>query len=170
MAYSETQKIRQTWLWLMTIAAALVSILPIAYEMYQQAVDYGSPFADESLNISVVVVVVIFIALLGLLYVCKLELRIDSDGLNYRFYPFMIKYRHIAPGEILNWQVRKYSPLKEYGGWGIRYSTSRGWAYNVSGNMGLQLELVNGKRILFGTRKPDEINRAMEEFVKTHIV
>jgi hypothetical protein len=170
MAFMETQKIRQTWLWLVTIAAALLSVLPIAYEMYQQATDTGSPFADESLNISVLVILAIFIALLSLLYASRLESRIGSDGLNYRFYPFMIKFRRIAPEEITSWQVRKYSPLKEYGGWGIRYSTSRGWAYNVSGNMGLQLELVNGKRILFGTQKPEEISQAMEEFAKSRMV
>jgi hypothetical protein len=34
-------------------------------------------------------------------------------------------------------------------------------AYNVSGNRGLQLELTNGKKILLGTQRPEEIAQAL---------
>jgi hypothetical protein len=54
-------------------------------------------------------------------------------------------------------EVRKYSPIKEYGGWGFRYGFKNGKAYNISGNMGLQLILKNGDRILIGTQKPEEL-------------
>ncbi|MES2389410.1 MAG: hypothetical protein V4543_15515, partial [Bacteroidota bacterium] len=59
--------------------------------------------------------------------------------------------------------IRTYSPMGEYGGWGIRYGINKGWLYNVSGNMGLQLELLDGKKVLIGTRKPDEIIAALRK-------
>ena len=60
--------------------------------------------------------------------------------------------------------VRKYSPLADYGGWGLRFSMSgQGKAYNVSGNVGLQLEFSNGKKLLIGTRKPDELSSVLNE-------
>ncbi len=43
---------------------------------------------------------------------------------------------------------------------GIRYGP-KGTAYNVSGKIGLQLELKNGKKILIGTRKPEEIENLL---------
>jgi len=60
--------------------------------------------------------------------------------------------------------VRKYSPIGEYGGWGYRVAGKRsGVAYNISGNMGIQIELKNGKKILLGTRKPEEAKEALRK-------
>ena len=55
--------------------------------------------------------------------------------------------RRVALTEIVTAQPRKSNPLREFGGVGLRW-TPRGWAYLVSGNMGVQLELAAGKRIL----------------------
>jgi hypothetical protein len=57
-------------------------------------------------------------------------------------------------------EVITYSPLRDYGGWGIRYG-SKGKAYNVSGNRGVRLELSNGKRLLFGSQRPEELSEAV---------
>jgi hypothetical protein len=58
--------------------------------------------------------------------------------------------------------VREYSPLGEYGGWGIRYTISgAGKAYNISGKIGLQLEFTTGKKVLIGTHKGEEIKEIL---------
>ena len=59
--------------------------------------------------------------------------------------------------------VRIYSPLSEYGGWGIR-NGHNGKAYNTSGDWGLQLVFKNGARILLGTQEPDKVKIAINEF------
>jgi hypothetical protein len=65
---------------------------------------------------------------------------------------------------IVRWEARTYRPILEYGGWGIRYSPfAKGWAYNVSGNQGVQLELASGKRILIGPQRAEELARAVGE-------
>nr|MBP6978828.1 hypothetical protein [Lentimicrobiaceae bacterium] len=57
-----------------------------------------------------------------------------------------------------------YSTIGEYGGWGYRMGGKKaGVAYNISGNMGLQLELKNGKKILLGTKKPVEMEEALKK-------
>ena len=63
----------------------------------------------------------------------------------------------------MRWEARTYRPILEYGGWGIRYTMGRGWAYNVSGNQGVQLELASGKRILIGSQRAEELARAIGE-------
>ncbi|SDL02555.1 hypothetical protein SAMN04487898_11451 [Pedobacter sp. ok626] len=73
-----------------------------------------------------------------------------------------LAYKHYSWDVIDKYYIRTYSPLGEYGGWGIRYSMSgQGMAYNVSGNKGLQLELNNGKKILIGTNNPTELEAAL---------
>ena len=64
----------------------------------------------------------------------------------------------------MRWEARTYRPLLEYGGWGIRYAPfGKGWAYNVHGSQGVQLELTNGKRILIGSQRAEELARAIGE-------
>jgi len=91
----------------------------------------------------------------------KLHTRIDDDGVNYRMNPFHWKERTIPWEEIDQVNVRKYSPLREYGGWGIRVGLY-GSAYNVKGNQEIQIVRKNGKRILLGTQKSDEAARQFE--------
>jgi hypothetical protein len=48
--------------------------------------------------------------------------------------------------------VRKYKPLLEYGGYGIRgFGNNR--ALNIAGKTGLQLIFKDGRKLLIGTQK-----------------
>ena len=68
---------------------------------------------------------------------------------------------------ITEYGVRKYNPIGEYGGWGIKgRGFGKGRAYNVKGNMGLQLRLQDNKKILFGTQRPDALQAAMDKMMK----
>ncbi|MHC4338483.1 MAG: hypothetical protein ACYSTG_11155 [Planctomycetota bacterium] len=64
--------------------------------------------------------------------------------------------------------ARTYKPIREYGGWGIRYSFRKGIgrAYNMSGNKGVQLVFKNGKKLLIGSQKPDELAQAINSIMK----
>ena len=57
---------------------------------------------------------------------------------------------------IKSYEIRKYRPIREYGGWGIRFNR-HGKAYTVKGTLGLQMELTNGEKILIGTENPDKL-------------
>ena len=63
--------------------------------------------------------------------------------------------------DIRSVEARTYSPLKEYGGWGIR-----GWgqkkAYNVMGNEGVELKLSNSQQIMIGSQKAQELALALK--------
>lgn len=64
--------------------------------------------------------------------------------------------------------VRSYNPIGEYGGWGIRggklWSKSKGKAINVSGDIGIQLELKNGDKLLIGTQKKEEARSVLATY------
>lgn len=109
----------------------------------------------------------LFAILLGLLpavlvFTMRLETRIDREGIHYRFFPVHRKQRTILWDQVETITVREYSPIREYGGWGIRISPRNGLALNVGGRMGIQLELTNGKRILLGTQKAEEAARIIK--------
>ena len=61
--------------------------------------------------------------------------------------------------------VRQYSPLREYGCWGIRFGLN-GKAYNVKGNKGIQVKLKSGKKILFGTQNEIEVKDVIQLYFK----
>jgi hypothetical protein len=57
---------------------------------------------------------------------------------------------------------RAYSPINEYGGWGIR-TGARGKAFNMRGNEGVQLVLRSGQRVLIGSQRPEELAAAIHK-------
>ncbi|MFN5224364.1 MAG: hypothetical protein ACK5DJ_09275 [Bacteroidota bacterium] len=99
----------------------------------------------------------------ALLLFSKLETTISHDEIQYRLFPFQWNMRKISREQIADVFVRKYSPLFEYGGWGLRWSLN-GKAVNVRGNMGIQLVLKNGSRILIGTSNPEAAKIALDGF------
>ena len=66
--------------------------------------------------------------------------------------------------EVKDWEVRRYGPIAEFGGWGVRFS-GNGTAYNVRGNIGLDMEISSGKKLLIGTQKGEEIKRLLRSTI-----
>jgi len=55
-----------------------------------------------------------------------------------------------------------YRPIRDYGGWGIRYSfTKRSWAYNITGNKGVEIKFKGGRKLLIGSQRADELAAAI---------
>jgi hypothetical protein len=90
----------------------------------------------------------------------RLETVIDRKGCSVRYIPLLWKFRTISWDNVEKAYVRKYNPVTEFGGWGIK-SLRNSKAYNLYGNTGLQLELKNGKKILVGTQSPEEIEEIL---------
>lgn len=100
-------------------------------------------------------------------FIIKLETEVRSDGLYVRFYPIHIRYKRFTADNLQQYYTRRYRPILEYGGWGIRYSfTKKGKAYNISGDKGVQLVLKNGRKLLIGSQRPDELVAAIDQMLK----
>jgi len=57
---------------------------------------------------------------------------------------------------------RTYDPLREFGGWGIRFGAG-GRAFNMRGNQGVQLVLRSGQRVLVGSERAEELAEVIHE-------
>jgi hypothetical protein len=68
--------------------------------------------------------------------------------------------RRIATADIVSSEAVTYSPLAEYGGWGIKWGRG-GAALNARGNRGVRLTLRDGRRVLVGSQRPEELAEAL---------
>lgn len=95
-----------------------------------------------------------------------LDTEITEDEIRLQYPPFINKPKIISYSDIKSIQVRRYDPIGEYGGWGLRYGWTNGKknrAYNIKGDMGLQLVLGDDMRILIGTQKANELRMLIKE-------
>lgn len=124
------------------------------------------------LNMWITLMVMSVNSLLALIFIfSKMKTKYDMMGIDISFYPFMLKPRHIPWSDVSQAYIRKYSPLGEFGGWGLRYGgKKKGRAYNTRGNMGIQLIMQDGKKILIGTQKEDELLRYLDSLIGRGIV
>ena len=147
--FEESQGFNQWWIWTILSGAMGVSIY-INIQTIKIA-DSLFDWTNFSSMIPVFIIPVVF-------YFLKLKTRVEYDGIYVRFIPFHLKDIFIAWDQLEECYIRTYSPLGEYGGWGIKYGLGgAGKVYNVSGNQGLQLVFKDGARLLIGTKKPQEL-------------
>jgi hypothetical protein len=166
--FRETQRYSQGWNLIMILITHVSMLILFFYALYQQMVK-GIPFGDKPAPNWVLILLTIALAvvLCGLLLM-KLEVWIDQDGIHYQFFPVILKKKLIRRLEIQQYEIRKYNAIVDYGGRGVRWGVGRKWgkAFIVSGNTGLQLYLINGKKVLFGTERTQAIIYAMDEMMK----
>jgi hypothetical protein len=144
--YYEKQKFNQWWI-------KLSIFIPFIIVFW--GVITGKTQGDNGTSMLIAAVVLGFVAVL--FYFTNLETRIDNEGITMRFFPFQRVYYYVRWSEIEKAEVRTYKPIREYGGWGLRYSFKNGKAYNVAGTVGLQLQLKSGKKFLIGTQNEKEL-------------
>lgn len=176
--YKEVQKFGSVPLYFSMGLIYLSALGFFLYAFINEFVFHGNDIeghmSADGLIMSAILVFVIILASSYLLFGSKLITEISADSINYKFPPFIKKNKIIEKESISSWEIRKYKPIKEYGGWGIKLSpkkkglyvkrvTAQNFAVNVKGNIGLQLVLKNGERLLIGTQRRDAIKRAMKK-------
>jgi hypothetical protein len=95
----------------------------------------------------------------------KLIMQIRTDGIYVSFPPLRNFYTIYYWENIDKLFIREYNPIGEYGGWGIK-GRGNNLAYNVSGNIGIQLVLINDSKLLIGTNQPEEIANVLTRLGK----
>jgi Family of unknown function (DUF6141) len=162
--FKEVQGFKIWWAWL---ALFTMNVL-FMYAIVQQVI-LRRPFGSKPAPDFVLVIVELFFLLfLIFLISIKLKTRITDTGIYYRFFPFQFKETAIEWHELKDAYIRQYNSFHEYGGWGIRYGSAKtGKAINTSAssNKGLQLQFNDGKLLLIGTGKPDEIQMIIDPVI-----
>ena len=164
--FREEQQFRQPLLWVLLLIATVGVTALFAHGMYTQLYleqPWGDrPMSDTALVITSAISILATGGFSLLFYKLKLITEINTDGIHVQFFPLVNKI--ISFDSIKSCSARTYMPIREYGGWGIRFGKN-GKAYNVSGNRGVQLELTSGKTLLIGSQQSDTLAAAINKHI-----
>lgn len=146
--FEENQRFNQWWLWLGMLALVGIFI----YQRY--------PF---EINQEFLIPFIVLALVIAFLFSIKLSTKIDEHGIHVKMFPFHLKTVTYTWGELYSVDVVEYSPISEYGGWGLRISR-KGKAFSVKGNKGIKLQTADGKNRMIGTQKFDEAKIVIEQY------
>ena len=155
--YREVQQFRQPWVW----AILLAPLGFLGWGAYQQFV-LRRPWGDRPMPDTGLLLLCAAIGLFLLwFYSVRLVTEVRDDELIVHFV-LLWRKKVIPLGDIRSAEAVEYRPIRDYGGWGIRYGLG-GWAYNVSGNRGVQLKFWYGTDLLIGSQRADELAAVLNE-------
>ncbi|MDO9390599.1 MAG: hypothetical protein Q7U71_02375 [bacterium] len=162
--FTEEQRFGQIWLWLVLIGMDVAYFTMFFAQFFGPVPPRPSGPADL---LGMGLGVLLCLGITALFVSLKLTTRVTNQGISVQFIPLHRKPVMFPFSDIGQYSVRTYRPIMEYGGWGIKRGPG-GLAYNVSGNKGLQLVLKDGKRILIGTQKPEQLKSAIDSMTRQH--
>jgi len=163
--FHEIQHFRQIWVWII-----IAFVTALGWYFFLAQIVYGEPLGN---NPAPDWVVLLIWAAFGILFpiwfiTLKLEIVVTNTELAFRFFPLHMRWSVLPFNEIATADAVTYHPIREFGGWGIRFGWRGGMAYNVQGDRGVRIIENNGKKFLLGSRHAEELERAVRSGM-THI-
>ena len=157
--YHEVQRLRQVWLWTIILGITGLMWYTVIMQLLFHTPIGTKPMSDPQ---AFVFWLIFGLGFPILFFYTKLETVVLGDEVQIRFFPFLLRTKKVAFTELKSCEAKTYSPLREYGGWGIRLG-AKGWAYNASGREGVELQLRDGRMILIGSQRSEELYQAIQE-------
>ena len=132
--FLEVQTFRKTWVLALVLPISLFLVILFGYGMIKQLI-LGQPWGNRPLpDVALAIIgplgILFGLGLALLFYSAKLITEVREDGVYVRFFP--LTHQKIPFEDIRHVEARTYSPIKEFGGWGIRY-VKGGKAYVYEG-------------------------------------
>lgn len=148
-------------------------MLPLIFGLHTQLVE-GRPWGDKPMSNEGLITLFVFmlftvILIVGLFFTMKLEVRIDEEGVHYRFVPLKNKWQLIKRDQISEYITEKKLRLFVTGGTGHhRNIFTKTRSYRILGLSHLYLKLQNGEKILLGTQNLTGVEWAMKKLMTTN--
>lgn len=152
--FREEQRFNQIWVWVILIAPMVM-----VFSQFAIAFTDKEGFKHEDI-IALSSLILLFTSLIIWFRRMVLITTISEKGIYIRYKGLFTK-KHFPKSDIVKVELVTYDPLWHYGGWGLRYSSKRGWCYNVAGDKGCKLTLKNGKAVMIGTQQSKEMQEVM---------
>ncbi len=156
--FREEQGFTQWWIW-----SVLLLVAGLAWWTFVQQIVRGIPFGTHPAPDWAVWLVLVLcgVGLPLFFFRCRLVTTVTPGHL--RVHLRLVRRRDVPVDRILAAEVIEYRPLREYGGWGIRYNRKLGWAYTAHGHRGVRLRLADDGGLLVGSQRPEALMLALEE-------
>lgn len=154
--FREQQHMRQWWLWVI-----LLLITGLSWYFFIGQILLDRPVGDRPApDWAVWLIFLLFGIVMPLFFLATRLVTVVTQELLDVHFRFLSR-RRIPLSSIASASAVRYRPLLEYGGWGIRWSPGRGWAYNAHGDRGVRLKFRDGKQLLVGSQDPDALAAAL---------
>jgi hypothetical protein len=155
--YREVQRLRQPWLILLLLGLTAL----VWYSAWRQLL-LGRPFGNNPASNEMMVVTFLLVGIGMPLFFHRLHLatEVRMDGIYFRYWPLLLRWRHLCWESLEAAEAVTYHPLREYGGWGIRFG-AKARAYIASGNRGVMLHRREGSDLLIGSQQPERFVEAL---------
>ena len=164
--FQEKQYFRQTWLVLLFLGMNLMFL----YGVIQQII-FREPWGNNPAPDGVLIAIwLLMLGLTILFMLMNLNTQIDEVGIWFSFFPLMANPRLIKWEEVATMEIRTCKPIREFGGWGLRYGAKGLKAYTTSGKYGLEVHTKGGKKIFLGTQKPSEMGEYLHQTGKEYLI
>lgn len=112
----------------------------------------------------VITILLVACALLILLVLGGLRVTVSPRELVVRLGVMGVRLLKLPVTEITEVQVYKFSPLTEFGGWGIRRNAEM-TAFYFCGTRGVKVTTAQGKKFLVGSNNPERLAAAITQAV-----
>jgi hypothetical protein len=158
--FREVQRFRQAWLW--ALLGAVITMVAVAFAGAWGQIGRAHLHAAAS---GPALGIACFVGLLlggtvALLYFARLDVAVHPGWLVVRFAPFHRRPRHFALASIASFEACTYSPIGDYGGWGLRgFGGDR--CYTTSGHRGVRMRFHDGKTLMIGSQQAEELADAL---------
>jgi hypothetical protein len=160
--FREAQRPRQWYFWAFLVFLILMMWSMAIYQLFLGIPVGNNPASDGELTVIFILAGVIFpVFLLS----TKLEVEVRKGGLFVRFLPLHMRFRNIPLGEVIDVRSVTFSPLGDFGGWGIRYGDHEK-AYTINGKRAVRLTYEDGHGLLIGSLRPEELEMAIRTIWK----
>lgn len=158
MAFQEEQKLAAG-----LRALVWVIIIPVAALMVHDLIQEPTPEAWIGLAFVLGLNAILYFLLLnGTAYT-----RIDTQGVHYKYFPFVRNWKLIPWSQIKRVSVGKIHPLTDFGGWGYRFGGKKKGII-LSGDQAIYMRLSTEKTFVITTKLPDQAKREIEHHVEAN--
>ena len=152
--YEEEQRFSNVrWIWVALLILLLIPLIITVEEGEASQKDVTLIFLS-TVFASLPVAVILFYS--------KLMLRIDRDGIHYRFFPVVLKWRDIPKSAVESYEVSAKRNILEKIELGYkRNRLNNSISMNITGRKIARIKLKDGRKIKIGTENPEGFERAL---------
>ncbi|MDA7618455.1 hypothetical protein N8703_04065 [Verrucomicrobia bacterium] len=159
MTLDEQQRFDSPWIWGPVIIFAVIFCFFIGRAALGNfSASTPNPTLGWILSITLFIPVIVAV----LLFKASLIVKVNKDELRFRLKPFHLKEQVIGMSNIQSAEIVSFRPVRDYGGYGIRYAKGAK-AYIVSGGKGVKIKCKDDRTFVFGSQKPDRLAAAINQ-------
>lgn len=162
MDYSEEQRIRSPFVFIVFTISTIVAFAGVIMGMYQNNAE-----GQELYTIILLPFILVLIEALVfyLLFRTTLETSVTSAGFTFRYFPFIRSAKTIAFNTISGWKMRKLRSMREFGGYGYkRRAFSKRTGLVMGSDDALELNLTDGSVFVISTANAYMLASAIKKY------